>query len=406
MLHFFGLQVNRKSIFDVIIIGGGISGLLCAIALKQSGLSIALVEKRCLSSIGNADIRSLAIAPSSVEFLMALGIWQHIEHEAGMIKNIRVLDNHSPFFLDFGDKTLHQTHLGYIIEGFKLHQCLVKHVCDDHHIHIIDNDEVVDCANTQSGDAKIHLASGEILHASLVIAADGKFSKIRDILQIKSYDYDYKQTVMVALCKHQKDHHNWAIEHFMPSGPFAILPLADRKKSGIVWTEKHNLAKLYCAMPRKEFDYFLNQKFTDYLGKVTLEGDVRSYPLSLKFATQYYSGKFVLIGDAAHAIHPLAGQGLNLSLRDIKLLVDLVSRNYDLGLDIGDALLLSEYQRTRLLDNSLMLLMTHGLDTLFSNDYTLLKPIRKLGLSFVNNLSGIKNFLMLKAMGKNYKDLK
>lgn len=399
--------MNRKSIFDVIIIGGGVSGLISALACDKIGIKVALVEKKELKAIDNNDIRSLAIAPSSADFLAGLGVWQKIADRVGKIKNIRVLDNYSPFFLDFGERESPTAEvIGYIIEGYKLHKQLIEDVGASPTIEVFDGDEIISYEDLSTEITQIKLASGRVLSSRLVIGADGKFSKVRELLGIKSYDFDYKQTVMVAFCQHKKKHKNWAIEHFMPSGPFAILPLADPHKSGIVWTEKPELVALYCKMKKDEFNYFLNQKFTDYLGNVKLEGEVRSYPLSLKFSKQYYSGRFVLVGDAVHTIHPLAGQGLNLGIRDIRLLMELIARNFSVGLDIGSQVLLAEYQRTRLLDNSLMLLATHGLDTLFSNDYTLLKPIRKLGLSLVNRMDKLKKLFMVKAMGKNYKDIK
>ena len=397
--------MNKKSNFDIIVVGGGISGLTCSLAFKRAGLSVALIEKKKLAPIAKDDIRSLAIAPSSADFLRSIDVWQAIEAEAGQIQNIRVLDNYSPFFLDFvGVKAIDEP-IGYIIEAFKVQNHLIEEVLKSQKITIFDSCEIISYEYEEK-TVTVKLSSEINLEASLIIAADGKFSKMRELLGIKSYVYDYQQVVMVAFCQHQKNHRNWAIEHFMPSGPFAILPLKDQKCSGIVWTERPELAAEYCKMSEKNFEYFLNQKFTDYLGKVKLKGKIKSYPLSLNFSTKYYSGRFVLIGDAAHTIHPLAGQGLNLGIRDIKLLVELVSRNFSLGLSIADETILEEYQRTRLLDNSLMLMITHGLDTLFSNDYTLLKPVRKLGLSFVNKMKGLKSFFMTKAMGKNYKDLK
>ena len=398
--------MNKKSNFDIIVIGGGISGLICSLALEQAGFIVALVEKKKLAPISKDDIRSLAIAPSSADFLRKIDIWQALEPVAGQIHNIRVLDNHSPFFLDFEEKDHSGQAIGYIIEAYKVHNHLIDEVLKNRRIVIFDSCEVVSYEDSDKKNAVVKLSSGNQLTASLVIAADGKFSKMRELLGIKSFVYDYNQTVMVTFCKHQRKHENWAIEHFMPSGPFAILPLNDPNRSGIVWTEKPKLAAEYCKMSKHNLEHFLNKKFTDYLGEVKLDGKISSYPLSLQFSTKYYSGRFVLVGDAAHTIHPLAGQGLNLSIRDIKLLVELLSRNFHLGLDIGDEVVLAEYQRTRLLDNSLMLLITHGLDTLFSNDYTLLKPVRKLGLSIVNKMTKLKGFFMTKAMGKNYKDLK
>jgi len=393
--------VNKKNNFDIIVIGGGLSGMSAAIALAKSGLNIALIEKKKLDSIQvGRDIRALSISPGSVDILSRMGVWEYLEPLAGRINHIRVLDNYSPFFLDFENNKRSGESIGYIIEAFILQRRLIDLIKENKRIQLFDECEVIACETIGSSIVQVKLSSGQIICANMGVVADGKYSKTRDLLGIKSYDYDYKQTAIVAVVSHQKPHMNTAIEHFMPTGPFAILPLKDNNKAGIVWTEKNEIAKEYLSMNGCDFEFFLNKKFTDYLGKVKLEEKPLSYPLTLKFSTKYHQDRFVLLGDAAHAIHPLAGQGFNLGIRDIDLLDNLVSRNFSLGLDIADPILLSQYQRMRLLDNSLMMVTTHTLDTLFSNDYTLLKPIRKVGLSIVNKMQKVKTYLMMQTMEK------
>ena len=400
MIYDSMVKVNKNFLYDVVVIGGGMSGMLTAIILSKIGLKIALVEKKKFSPPKeDIDCRAISIAPGSVEIMARYGIWEKLYHRAELINHIRVLDNYSSFFLDFENHNINNRPLGYIIEAYFILNGLYDLVLAEKNITIFDQASIVSIISSDKF-AKILLDDECEINATLAIAADGKNSSTRQLLGITSVDYNYDQVAMVFACKHKRNHRNIAVEHFMPSGPFAILPLPGGYRSGIVWTERTKIAEEYLKMGKKDFQYFLNAKFTEYLGAVEVDSKIINYPLALKFSNDYFKGRFVLVGDSAHAIHPLAGQGLNLGIRDIGLLASLVEQNKELGLDLASPILLSEYQRARKVDNTLMILMTHGLDRLFSNNYTILKPIRKIGLSVVNKIDRLKLMLMEKAMGK------
>ena len=391
--------MNRKKEFDVIVIGAGISGMLAALYLSKINMKIVLIEKKKFTIVSDDnDGRAIAITPASALIMKKAGVWGELSKKAEPINHIRVLDNYSSFFLDFDNKYVGDKPLGYIVEAFHIFKTLQQQVSNDKNIEIYDNKNITSIEN-HANYSVVNFDDQSMVQAKLAIVADGRNSQIRAMLGITSCDYDYKQSAMVLACMHEKHHMNTAIEHFMPTGPFAILPLPGGYRSGIVWTEQTRVSSEYLKMDKNDFESYLNHKFTDYLGKVTLDSKIISYPLTLKFSNQYYKNRFVLIGDAAHAIHPLAGQGLNLGIRDIGLLVELILRNNNVGLDIADQLMLEEYQKIRKLDNSLMIITTHGLDRLFSNNYTLAKPIRKIGLSVVNRFTKLKKIFMHKAMG-------
>jgi len=217
---------------------------------------------------------------------------------------------------------------------------------------------------------------------------------------LKSHSYSYGQTAMVFNVSHKENHNNIAQEIFMPSGPFAILPLKDGYSSAIVWTEKSELAEIYLKMSKKEFQLHLSEKFMEYFGKSEVISEVFAYPLSVKFSNEYFKGRLCLLGDSAHSMHPIAGQGFNQTIRDINSLADLLKYHFNLGLDLGSKMLLEDYQTERRFDNHAMIAITDVLNKLFSNNILPLSVTRKLGLAAVNKLPGLQKFFMKYAMGE------
>jgi 2-octaprenyl-6-methoxyphenol hydroxylase len=249
-----------------------------------------------------------------------------------------------------------------------------------------------------AGGVTATLADGRTIRAALAVAADGRGSKIRQSAGIGVTRWNYGQTAIVCTVAHEKSHGNVAQEHFLPAGPFAILPLTG-KRSSVVWTEKAHLAGPIMAQDDAAFQRELESRFGDYLGRLTLEGPRFSYPLSLQLAKSYTAPRLALIGDAAHGMHPVAGQGMNMGLRDVAALAELLVEAKRLGQDLGDGQILARYERWRRFDNLLMLGLTDALVRLFSNDLPPLRLARDAGMAAVNRLPPLKHFFMRHAMG-------
>ena len=246
--------------------------------------------------------------------------------------------------------------------------------------------------------AQIELLDGRVFEAALIIGADGRNSLCREKAGIPVYGWDYHQSAIVCTIKHKKSHNNVAVEHFQPSGPFATLPMT-KGRSSIVWTEKTASAETLMAMDEEDFKNLLEEKVINYLGPIDLVGQRFSYPLSLQHAEFYTSQRLVLIGDAAHGIHPIAGQGFNLGMGDIAVLLDELSEALYLGLDLGSDYILRRFEKRRKFENGNMVLMTDLLDRLFSNAIPPVQVLRRLGLSMVQKLPPLRRYFMRTAMG-------
>jgi 2-octaprenyl-6-methoxyphenol hydroxylase len=243
------------------------------------------------------------------------------------------------------------------------------------------------------------LNDGRVIRASLVVAADGRRSWVRDQAGIPISTLPYHQSGIVMTVHHQQNHHGIAHERFLASGPFAILPLPGGHHSSLVWTEKDSLIQPLLALPPDQFHAELMSRFGDFLGEVTVVSKVFAYPLTLQVAKTYVSRRLVLVGDAAHGMHPVAGQGMNYGLRDVAALVETLVEAKRLGLDLGSPQPLLSYERWRRPDNLLMLGMTDAIVRLFSNDVKPLRFARSLGLAAVNKMPNLKVFFMRHAMG-------
>ncbi len=383
-----------------IIIGANLTGLSTALALSSLNCSSILVDKRNLSIPCKKDGRAIALSYGSKQILEEIAVWKELSPYAGPINEIRVTEQYSPLFLHFDNNDT----LGYLVESDNIQKVMYSIASKDPNITILDNTtyELID----NDHDQAIVKINEEEYITPLLIAADGKFSNLRKLCNIKHFSHDYNQKAIVCKVQHEKSHNNIAQEIFLPHGPFAILPLRNQNQSGIVWTETHQTADALMDMKKDKFNYFLREKFTDYLGKVELIGEAISYPLILILAERYYHNRVMLIGDSAHSVHPIAGQGFNLAMRDIASLIKLYSKYENLGLDFGCYQSLEEYQSLRMKDNISMAAITDGLNKLFSNDNSSISMLRKIGLSAVNQIPPLKKFFMEYAMAKkqNYKN--
>ena len=384
---------------DVLIVGGGMVGGTLACALAGAGVTVAVVDPEPASVQTDAafDGRASAIAAGSQQILAAIGLWHDLAEDAQPILEIRVSDGRSPLFLHYDNAEIGVGPLGYMVENRALRRAVFKRQADLSKLVLIEGRKVVSVARGPARVAAV-LDDGSRVRATLAVAADGRRSAVRAGAGIPVTEWGYRQTGIVCTVAHERPHDGIAQEHFLPSGPFAILPLRGNRSS-IVWTERADLAPLMMALPDAEFAAEMAQRFGDYLGALEVIGPRFSYPLALSHADSYIAPRLALVGDAAHGMHPIAGQGFNFGLRDVAALGEVVVDASRLGLDIGSMAVLTRYQGWRRFDNSLMLALTDGINRLFSNDIEPVRLARDVGLATVNRLPTVKRVLMRHAMG-------
>ncbi|MAS82990.1 MAG: 2-octaprenyl-6-methoxyphenyl hydroxylase [Legionellales bacterium] len=395
------LKLEKGSIgtSDVVMIGGGMTGLILAAALGTAGLVVSVIEQSSRERIlkSTFDGRTTAIAAGSRNALSVIGVWGRMEEKASDILDIRISDGLSPLFLHFGHADLDEGPLGYIVENRIIRSALLERLDELPTVKLIFGC----CVKTlERGEhfAAVELDNGQKLKASIAVATDGRQSPTREAAGISVKQWRYPQTGIVCTVKHERDHCGVAQEHFLPAGPFAILPMTGRRSS-IVWTEKETLAPSILELSKKEFTEELNLRFGDYLGNLKTIDPIFSYPLGFLHADRYIMPRLALAGDAAHAIHPIAGQGLNIGIQDAAVLAEIIVEAVRLGLDPGSVNVLKAYEQRRRFDNTMMLAATDGLNRLFSNDITPIRILRDIGLSMVNKTPPLKRLLMRQAMG-------
>ena len=389
---------------ELLIAGGGLNGMLLGIACADAGLKVAVVDRQDPATMlgEQFDGRTTAIAYGSKLVLDGVGLWPMIAGEAEPIREIRVADDNSPLFLHYdhkelGPRNMGETPLGYIVENRVLRRALFERAKALPSFTLLAPRLVGTVTGDDSG-AVATLADATRIHARLVAAADGKDSPLRQAAGIRTVEWRYKQIGIVTTVAHEQPHAGIAVEHFLPAGPFAILPMTGNRSS-IVWTEDAALAPHIVKLPDAQFAAELAARFGDFLGGIEPVGPRWTYPLSLMQAERYTARRLALIGEAAHVIHPIAGQGLNVGIRDCAALAEAVIDARRLGLDIGDDSVLERYQRWRRLDAVVLAGVTDGLNRLFSNRIAPLKLVRDVGLAAVNRMPPLKRLLMQHAMG-------
>jgi 2-octaprenyl-6-methoxyphenol hydroxylase len=385
--------------YDVLIIGGGMAGLILAAALGSAGVSTAVIEPLAPEKVLDTgfDGRTTAIAAGSRNALAAIGAWQGMSGDAEDILEIRVSDGHSPLFLHYDHVELDDGPLGHIVENRVIRSALLERLRELSSVKLFFGRRV-ESLDREGQFVRAFLSDGTTLVAQLAIATDGRGSPTRKAANINVRQWRYPQTGIVCTVQHQHPHHGIAQEQFLPAGPFAILPMT-KQRSSIVWTEKAELAPALLELPDQEFEEELQIRFGDYLGDLEIVGPVFSYPLGLLHAEHYIAPRLALAGDAAHAIHPIAGQGLNIGIRDAAALAEIVVDALRLGLDPGSVNVLEDYERWRRFDNTMMIAATDGLNRIFSNDFGLIKLARDVGLAAVNRTPPLKHLFMRHAMG-------
>jgi 2-octaprenyl-6-methoxyphenol hydroxylase len=401
---------SKAARYDVIVAGAGLVGSTLGIALAGAGLKVALVDRMTPGQAADQgfDGRTTAIAYGSHLMLQQLGVWDDLADGACAIDGIRVSDGPSLLHLHFNPADLGPAPdgriapFGYIVENRLLRAALHRRLQALAGATLLAPDSIAEFQQ-DGGSARVTLASGAHLAASLLVVAEGRQSSLRDRLGVKLARFDYTQTAIVCCVTHERPHDHMAQERFLPAGPFAILPMNDDEaghhRSSLVWTETKAAAPALLALDSERFARELQRRFGDYLGTVTPIGQRWSFPLSLQHADRYVVGRAVLAGDAAHAIHPIAGQGLNLGWRDAAALAQIAVDAARLGGDIGAADVLARYQAWRRFDIVTLQLATDALNRLFSNDSPPLRLVRDLGLGAVNRIPPLKRFFMRHAMG-------
>jgi 2-octaprenyl-6-methoxyphenol hydroxylase len=400
---------------ELLIAGGGLNGMVLGIACADAGLTVAVVDRQDPATMVSEafDGRTSAIAYGSKLVLEGVGLWPMVAADAEPIREIRVADDGSPLFLHYDHRELAANEgeaapLGYIVENRVLRRALFERARALPSFTLL-APRLVGAVTADPSGTVATLGDGARIHARLVAAADGKDSPLRQAAGINTVEWRYAQTGIVTTVAHERPHAGIAIEHFLPAGPFAILPMTDepsqdaalprRGRSSIVWTEDAALAPHLVKLPNAEFAVELRARFGDFLGRVEPVGPRWTYPLSLMQAERYIAPRLALIGEAAHVIHPIAGQGLNVGIRDCAALAEAIIDARRLGLDIGSEPVLERYQRWRRLDAVLLAGVTDGLNRLFSNRIAPLKLARDLGLAAVNRVPPVKRLLMRHAMG-------
>ncbi|MBT4933464.1 MAG: UbiH/UbiF/VisC/COQ6 family ubiquinone biosynthesis hydroxylase [Rhodospirillaceae bacterium] len=394
-----GSDTGQELQADVLIAGGGLVGGTLACGLAMGGLSVLVVDAQDPADGLDAafDGRASAIALSSQRVLEGLGLWASMEAASAAIKEIRVSDGDSLFFLHYDRQDVGAEAFGYMVENRTIRTALARRFTELDNLTLLAPARI-DVVERNPGNVRATLADGRKIKARLIIGAEGRNSPTREQAGIALTNWSYRQTGIVCTVAHEYSHDNVAHERFLPAGPFAILPLPNNRSS-IVWTEREDLAPGLVALDDDAFLAELKDRFGDFLGKLEVVGPRWAYPLSLQYAEQATDHRLVLAGDASHAMHPIAGQGLNMGLRDVAVLAEVLTDAGRLGLDPGAGTVLESYERWRRFDNTLMLAMTDVLNRLFSNDVMPVRLARDLGLAAVNRMPPLKKVFMEHAMG-------
>ncbi|HBD89430.1 MAG: 2-octaprenyl-6-methoxyphenyl hydroxylase [Rhodobacteraceae bacterium GWE1_64_9] len=394
---------------DILIAGGGLNGPALALALAQGGLRVTVVDSRPAPARAEAgfDGRAYALALASQRLLAITGVWPRIAAHQPILK-IKASDGvagqgPSPFFLGFDSAELEEGPMGFMVEDRHLYAAFLAAMQEDPRITLMSGETVV----AQAADAQritVTLASGTLaagqqLSARLLVGCDGRQSGTAARAGIRRSGWGYGQTALVTAIRHEKHHQGTAQQFFMPAGPLAILPLAGGHHSSIVWSESDSAAQAIQALDDAAYLEVLRPRFGDFLGEIALAGARFTYPLNLTLANRFIDTRLALVGDAAHGVHPIAGQGLNLGLRDVAALAQVVIEAHRRGEDFGSLTTLDAYQRWRRFDATTLALGMDTVNRLFSNNNPLLRLGRDLGLGAVNALPGLRRGFMRQAAG-------
>lgn len=390
---------------DILIVGGGLNGPALALAAAQTGLSSTVIDAQPKAVLQDAEFdgRAYALALGSVRMLRHLGLWDAVADDAQPMLEIKVSDGRagegplSPFYLHFDHAELEEGPMGHMMQDRHLRRALIDAMAASNRITGL-NEETVVAQDTDLTGVAVTLASGRVVRGRLLVGADGRASGTAVRAGIRRSGWDYGQTALVCAIEHEKPHAGIAHQFFMPPGPLAILPLPGNRSS-IVWSETHDTAARFMALDDEAFLEVLRPRFGAFLGAIKLAGKRFSYPLNLTVANAFIADRLALIGDAAHGMHPIAGQGLNAGFRDVAALAQVLSEARMRGEDIASPLVLERYAAWRRTDITALALTTDLTNRLFSNDNPLLRLARDVGMGAVNAMPGLRRGLMREAAG-------
>ncbi len=386
---------------SIVICGGAFAGLALALALRQGlGADIpVIVADPALATRPSRDPRATAIVAACRRLFEALGVWDQVSDSQAILDMVvtdsKLEDATRPVFLTFAGEVEPGEPFAHMVENSRLIDALVARA-EAEGIDL--RATAVSTYDSRPDGVTVTLADGNVIEASLLVAADGARSKLRERAGIATHGWDYDQSGIVVTVGHERDHQGRAEEHFLPAGPFAILPLTG-KRSSLVWTESRTEAARITALGEAEFHDELEKRFGLHLGEIKALDKPRAFPLGYFVARSFIAERLALVGDAAHVIHPIAGQGLNMGLKDIAALAEVVVDAARLGIDPGQADVLDRYQRWRRFDTMAMGLATNSLNFLFSNESTLLRTVRDIGLGLVDRAPPLKSLFIRQAAG-------
>lgn len=395
--------------FDVVIIGGGLVGTALAAALNDDSLSVALIEAQMSAqpdfdelNLDNADLRVSAINRASEQFLTRIGAWQHLpEHRLSPYTSMRVWDGEGTGHIQFDADELAETHLGHIVENRQLQSVLMQTLTQQANVQVFSPLKVerIECLEGEPSSYLVELDNGQLIRSSMVVAADGARSKIREWAQFDMREWDYEHHALVCTVQVSNHHEACAWQRFTEDGVLALLPLANSHLCSIVWSCSEARAKELLAMPDAQFQTELGRAFELKLGAITASGKRVAIPLRQRHSKRYVKEGIVLVGDAAHSIHPLAGQGVNLGFMDAYVLADEIKLGVKRGLAAHHPQILARYERRRMPENLTMMATMEGFKRLFAVKTPALRWARNWGMSKVNGIGFLKNHIVQAAMG-------
>ena len=388
---------------DVIIIGGGLNGCVLALALHQSGQRVLVLDAASPAPRGQRafDGRSVAIMAPNARMLQALDVWPALASKAQPITHIKLAQGTiamgcDPFFLHLDHAQMDAQPSGYMIENRHVRDVLMKQI-KALKIPYFSDAAVVD-HSVKTDHVQVQTAAGKHFTARLLACCDGRGSPSAARAGLSHFERPYGQSALTCTLSHSAAHNGVAHQYFLPSGPLAILPLKGQRSS-IVWTDKSSAAASIHSLNDADFLSVLHQRIGNVLGDIALACPRACFPLSLSLAYHMIAPRLALVGDAAHSIHPIAGQGLNMGLKDAAALAQVVSQAAQRGQDVGDTAVLTDYQNWRRFDIARMALATDGANGLFSNDAPFLQGLRGLGMQMINGFSPLKSYFMRAAIG-------
>lgn len=389
---------------DILIVGGGLNGPALALALAQTGHSVTVIDTlpETLRMKATFDGRAYALALASQRLLDAIEVWDRVAEHAQPLLEIKVTDGHagagpSPFFMHFDHAEIEEGPMGYMVEDRHLRRAFLDAMTQEQRITQLSGKTVVSQKTDMAG-VTLALDDGSTVSGQLVVGCDGRRSGTAARAGIKRSGWDYGQTALVCAIQHDLPHHGVAHQFFMPPGPLAILPLTGNRSS-IVWSEHTETAQRINAMPETDYLQVLRPRFGDFLGDIRLQGDRFTYPLNLTIANSFISDHLALVGDAAHGMHPIAGQGLNAGLRDVGALAEVLTLAGRRGEDIASTLVLERYQEWRRFDTAALAMATDVFNRMFSNDNPILRMGRDIGMGLVGSLPGLRRSFVREAAG-------